>query len=66
MGDVVNFSGKKPKEANKPEMENVAAMVCGYCENVAFFLATDGRLFCTDCRHQVEAQWFFDEEQPVA
>jgi hypothetical protein len=66
MGDVLDFSDKKPKKAKEPEVENIAAMVCGQCQNISFHLAVDGRLFCTECLGQVDAFWCMNEDNPVA
>lgn len=66
MGDVIKFAGKKPEKSTKPESEDVAAMVCGHCTNVTFFLAVDGRLFCVECRNQVDAFWCLYEGNSIA
>ena len=66
MGDVIKFAGKKPEKPTEPESEDVAAVMCGHCTNVTFFLAVDGRLFCVECRGQVDAFWCLHENEPVA
>jgi hypothetical protein len=69
MGDVVKFSAKgrkKPKKTPESPEQDVPAMVCGACDSLMFFLATDGRLFCADCRHPVAAYWTLEEDYPAA
>ena len=65
MGDVLTFTVKTQQE---PEVmhENIEIMMCSHCESPGFFLATDGRLFCVNCRSQVDAEWGAKIEQPVA
>ena len=65
MGDVLNFT---VKTTETPEVmhENIEIMMCGHCQSAGFFLATDGRLFCVNCRNQVDASWDVEEDTPVA
>lgn len=65
MGDVLTFT---VKPADKAEVlhENIEIMMCSHCESPGFFLATDGRLFCVNCRNQVDAEWGDKMEKPVA
>lgn len=65
MGDVLNFVIKSAAEAEAVE-ESVQIMMCGHCQNAGFFLATDGRLFCVNCREQVDATWGVEEGDPDA
>lgn len=65
MGDVLTFT-TKPAEEPKIIEESVQIMMCGHCQNAGFFLATDGRLFCVNCREQVDAVWGVEEDNPAA
>lgn len=65
MGDVLKFAPKIP--ATPVEVtEDIQIMACGHCDNVGFFLSTDGRIYCVNCRNQVDAEWGDKIDQPVA